>query len=182
MILTLAGCTTPRTAPPGTLEKGGSSDILRPGDAVYIGFSGVIEPPPRVEDRIREDGYITMPFVGSVKAADLTRVQLQEKVHDLYVPKYYRRLTVTVNPDTRFFYVSGQVKREGSVPYVGGRTVMKAIAAAGGFTDFANRKNVQVSRADGKVEKVDCDRAQRKPELDIPIYPNDQVFVTRRYF
>ena len=178
----LAGCGTPRAAHPADPQKGGSTDLLRPGDAVYISFSGVIEPPPRVEDRIRENGCITLPFVGEVQAAGLTRSLLQERVHALYVPKLYKRLTVSVNPDIRYFYVSGQVKREGSIPYVGGMTVLKAIAAAGGFTDFAKKGKVQITRADGKVETVDCDRAQRDSGMDLTVFPDDQIYVPRRLF
>lgn len=164
-------------------EVVGSTDLLRPNDAVIINFSGVLEPPPRVEDRINEDGFITLPLVGQVKAASLTRTVLQQAIHKLYVPKYYLRLNVSVNPDVRYFYVGGQVNRPLNYPYVGGMTVLKAIAAAGDFTDFAKKSRVQVTRAaGGKPIIVNCEKAQRNRELDLPVYPDDRIFVPRRYF
>lgn len=179
LTLVLAGCGTPG-GHTKTTEKAGSPDILRPGDAVYISFSGVIDPPQRVEDRIREDGCITIPFYPAVEAAGLTRLQLQQKVLDLYVPKYYKRLTVTVNPAERWIYVSGQVRKEGGIPYAGELTVLKAIAAAGGFTDFARKNRVRLTRANGQIINVDCDRALQEPTLDLPLFPGDQVYVPRR--
>ncbi|MBI4662483.1 MAG: SLBB domain-containing protein [Verrucomicrobia bacterium] len=188
----LAGCGTMGTMPPvdpavsgkaTPTEVVGSTDLLRPNDAVIINFSGVLEPPPRVEDRINEDGFITLPLVGQVKAASLTRTVLQQAIHKLYVPKYYLRLNVSVNPDVRYFYVGGQVNRPLNYPYVGGMTVLKAIAAAGDFTDFAKKSRVQVTRAaGGKPIIVNCEKAQRNRELDLPVYPDDRIFVPRRYF
>ena len=192
LTLILPGCNTPsstssnRTSPgeePLPTESPGSTDLLRPGDIVIVNFSGVAEPPPRIEDRIREDGCITLPLVGSVKTAGHTRAQLQIIIHDLYVEKYYKRLTVSVNPDVRYFYVRGEVKRPLNYPYVGGLTVLKAIAAAGDFTDFAKKTKVELTRAAGaKPIIINCIKAQKDSKLDLAIFPDDRIFVPRRLF
>ena len=175
---------TPTTAEPSAQEAAGSTDLLRPGDAVIVNFSGVVEPPPRVEDRINEDGFVTLPLIGPIKAAGHTRSQLQEIIRAKYVPQYYLRLNVSVNLDARYFYVSGEVTREGNYVHVGGMTVLKAIAAAGGFTDYASKTDVQVTRANGKVETINCNRVQKNPRTfpDPSIYPDDRIFVPRRLF
>jgi protein involved in polysaccharide export with SLBB domain len=60
-------------------------------------------------------------------------------------------------------------------------TVLKAIQTAGGFTEFAKRTKVQVTRANGHKEKpVNYDKAVKNPKLDLPIYPGDQIFVDKR--
>ncbi|MBI2946397.1 MAG: polysaccharide export protein [Verrucomicrobia bacterium] len=182
LLLPLMGCGTPGTRPGRPNEKVGSPDLLRIGDAIYISFSGVIDPPPKVEDRIREDGCITLPFVGDVKADGLTRFELQQKISGLYVPKYYKRLTVNVNPADRFIYVSGEVRREGSISYTREMTVRKAIAAAGGFGDFADKSSVKLTRTNGQIMTVDCNRALKDPELDLTVFPDDQIHVPRRIF
>jgi protein involved in polysaccharide export with SLBB domain len=62
-------------------------------------------------------------------------------------------------------------------------TVLKAIQAAGDFTDFGKKSKVEVIRANGHKEKpVDCYKAIKNPKLDLPIFPGDQVIVPRRHF
>ncbi|MCX8108287.1 MAG: SLBB domain-containing protein, partial [Verrucomicrobiae bacterium] len=65
--------------------------------------------------------------------------------------------------------------------YTGEMTVLKAISTAGGFTEFAKRNRVEVTRASGgKPVVVDCVKALKNPRLDIPIYPGDRIFVHKR--
>ena len=82
----------------------------------------------------------------------------------------------------RFFYVDGQVKQPSRQEYRSDITVLGAIAAAGGFTDFANPKKVQVIRANNQKVTVNCEKAKENPVLDLPIYPNDRVNVPRRFW
>ena len=161
-----------------------STDLLRPGDLLVITFSGVSSPLPAHQDRVRDDGKITLPDIGDIQAAGKMRAQLQQDIHDAYVPKLYKQLTVNVNPDVRYFFVGGEVKREGNYPYMGNQlTVLKAINAAGGFDVFAQKKKVQLTRSDGtKPIIIDCVKAQKNTKLDLLIYPDDRIFVPRRNF
>lgn len=201
LLFAAAGCVTTSAPPPGVHNPtgaptaldsdpgsngngnsatSGSSDLLRPGDVVIVGFSGVSDPPPRVDDRIREDGKMVLPFIGPIEAAGLTRSELQRRIHDAYVGKYYTQLTVSVNPDVRYIYVDGEVQRPGNIPYQGQMSVSKAIAAAGGFTDFGNRRKVQLIRQGDKPINVNWHKAQRDPRLDLAVYPEDRIHVPRR--
>jgi polysaccharide export outer membrane protein len=159
-----------------------SNDTLRVGELISIEFSGVSDPPVRHEERIKVDGQITLPSIGSVQAAGISRGQLEEDIHNRYVPNYYRQLTVVVRNEGRFFYVGGQVKNPNQFPYLKEMTILKAIATAGDFTDFAKKSKVQVTRADGRKVQVNCIKAQHDPNLDVPIFPDDNIFVPRRYF
>lgn len=166
-----AGTTKP--APP-------SPDLLRSGDKLTIAYAdipGAMEPH---EETIREDGTITLPLIGTVTAAGKTAGALQQEIHTLYVPKYYRRLTVTVKTESRFYSVQGDVKNPSLQPYIGEMTVLKAIASAGDFTDFANKTKVKLRRTNGQEFIVDCERAMRDSSLDLPVYAGDQIFVPRR--
>jgi protein involved in polysaccharide export with SLBB domain len=158
------------------------TDALRVGELLVIEYSGVSDPPPHHEERIKLNGKITLPSLGEVDAAGITRGELEQKIHDLYVPNYYRQLTVIVRNEGRFFYVGGQVKNPSQYPYLKEMTVLKAIATAGDFTDFAKKTKVLVTRADGRKIIVNCIKAQRDPRLDISIYPDDTIYVPRRYF
>jgi protein involved in polysaccharide export with SLBB domain len=161
-----------------------NEDILRVGNKIKIEFSGLplndqIAPH---EEQIKDDGSVTVPYLtNSIPAAGKTTRQLEKEIHDLYVPQYYTRITVTVISLDRYYSVGGQVSRPGLVLYSGDITVIKAIHSAGDFTDFARRTKVQLTRADKKTQvTIDCEKAQTHPELDLPIYPGDTLFVPRR--
>jgi polysaccharide export outer membrane protein len=150
------------------------------GDTVAVTLTGLPETiEPHVEP-IKEDGTITMPNIGHVQAAGKTAGELQNEIYNLYVPKLYRHLTVTVNTGDRVYYVTGEVKQPGRQLYAGQMTVTKAITTAGDFTDFANHKKVWLIRANGQRIKVNCNEALRNPPKDPPVYPNDQIQVPRK--
>lgn len=160
-------------------------DRFAVGDLVLVNFSGVdasVAPAPH-EERIKDDGNITLPLIGAVKAKDKTSGDLQREILNLYVPKYYNsNLTVTVKGQERVFFVRGQVRSPGRVVYTGEITVTKAISSVGDFTDFANKKNVQLTRADGRIFTVNCVKALQNPALDLQVFPGDQIVVKQKWW
>lgn len=171
---------TPTVGPTGTNLL--SPSRLRVGEMLVITFADVPNPIPPYEGRIREDGKITLTMNQEFVAAGKTVAELEREIRDRYVPKYFQNLTVTVRAPERFFYVDGQVRLPSRQQYLGEITLLGAIAAAGGFTDFAQPKKVRIIRADGKIEEVDCKRAQRDSRFDVPIYPGDRIIVPRRFW
>ena len=174
---------TPARKPLPLPSNGASAAVFRAGDTVKVIFSGPT-PIEGHEEPIKEDGTITLPLIGSVVAAGKTTGELQNEIHDAYVPKYYVRLTVTVSSGDRVYYVGGEVNSHGSRQlYVDGTTVTKAIISAGGLTDFANHSKVWLTRAsNGQRIRVDYDEAIKNQAKDPPVYPNDQITVDKRIF
>ena len=84
-----------------------------------------------------------------------------------------------VRAEDRFYYVGGEVKGGGQRPYTGRITATQAIEAAGGFTDFSNKKKVQIIRADGRIQWLNAKAALKDPKLDLWIYPGDKIHVRR---
>ncbi|MBI5774352.1 MAG: SLBB domain-containing protein [Verrucomicrobia bacterium] len=156
----------------------GSFDILRAGERLLVILTDIPMGPLNYDQNISEDGYITLHLDKRFLAAGKTRSQLQKEITDAYKPNFYVRITVTVKQEERFFYVSGQVRAPNRYMYSGEMTVLKAIATSGGFGQFPRRTQVQVTRAkDGRVEIVDCKKAEKSTKLDLPIYPGDKVYV-----
>jgi polysaccharide export outer membrane protein len=190
LTLGLGGCATPdnsavMTQPnPDSLSESAMAR-LHIGDTVTIVFSGL---PPDAnmephEEPIKDDGTITLPDVGRVKAAGKTPGELQDAIHDLYVPHYYTHLTITVKTTgDRVYYVRGEVKTPGRQIYVGQITVTKAITSAGDFTDFANRKKIWLIRVNGQRFRLNCIRILDGRDPDPPVYPGDQIEVARSIF
>jgi polysaccharide export outer membrane protein len=191
--LMFAGCSSPSDealfsdmpSPPavtGLPGAGGSAaDVARfhVGDAIIVSLSGLPEPYEPHKEPIKEDGTITMPDIGKIQAAGKTAGELQNEIHDFYVPRFYTHLTVTVDIGDRVYYVSGEVKTPGRQLYLGETSVAKAIASAGDFTDFANKRKVWLIRA-GQRTKVNVTRVLAGKDADPPVYPGDQITVPRR--
>jgi len=158
-------------------------DPLRVGDGVRVDFSGSPLPIPSVITEIKGDGTIHLDFIGDVFADGKTPGELEKAIQKDYVPAYYTHLSVTVTPVVRFFYVDGEVSGGGAggrIAYTGQITVTRAIASAGGFNPFANRRNVRIYRVDGTYKVVNCIKALDDPKLDLPVYPGDKIVVKRR--
>lgn len=156
------------------------SDKLRKEDLVDIKFSNNPTPPQDVAERIKEDGMINLPLIGAVQAEGKTAGQLQKEIQERYVPQYFRRLTVTIRTENRVFYVDGEVVRPDRYAYSGEITLLQAIASAGGFTDFASRRRVELVRSTGEKMVIDGVKAKDNVNLDVPILPGDRINVPRR--
>lgn len=156
---------------------------LRIGDKVKVEFSAIPDRMEPMDRDIKEDGSISLPFINSIAAEGKTPSQLEKDITDALVPKWFLHVTVNVTPTARFFYVMGMVNNTGStgrIPYAGPITVLGAIAAAGDFNPFADKKHVQITRVSGKIEIVNCVKALRHPELDVQVYPGDKITVPHR--
>ncbi len=177
-----AAATAGETNVPG-LGTQGKFSILRVGDPLTISFADV--PPLSMREqqvRIPDSGVITLPFNVRVQAAGKSTSQLEKDIRDAYVPSLFVQLTAIVRTEERTFIVDGEVRQPGQKPYLGEVTVLRAIGTAGGFNDFANRKKIQLRRQDGQKFIINYNKAIEKPELDLPVYPNDHIIVPRSPF
>jgi protein involved in polysaccharide export with SLBB domain len=164
------------------LRQQGERDPFRVGDMLRVEFLGTPQKIEPADEQIKEDGTISLFWIGAVPAAGKTARELEAAIQEKYVPKYFVRLKVQVNAANRYYYVGGEVKSPNRQLYLGGGvTVLKAIQSAGDFTDFADKKNVRIIRADGRIDMVNCVKARSHPELDLPVYPGDTIHVDRRF-
>jgi len=157
-------------------------EVLRVGDSLTVTFIDTPTTFPPFQEKIKEDGTIKLALNQYFTADGKTRGDLEKEIRARYVPDYFKYLTVTVTPDvnTRQYYVDGEVKTPSRQTYISRITVLKAIASVGGFTDFANKKKVKLTRVDGRTQIVNCVKALDKPSLDPEIYTGDKIHVPRR--
>lgn len=182
----LAGCASPSGPSAGSGSPDATRDYItdtryRPGDKVLIDFADNPGIPTLWQQVVREDGTITLPFNQNLLAQGLRKAELEQGIHDLYVPKILKRLTVNVRAEQRTYFVSGEVKTPGQREHTGAITALKAIAACGDFTDFADKNEIEIIRANGEKIKLDGKAAQRDPTKDVPVHPGDTVHVHRRW-
>ncbi len=80
------------------------------------------------------------------------------------------------------FYVWGEVGRPGQFALRVATTLQKAVSLAGGFTQWANQKEIRVTRGSGKERKIfrlNLRRISRGEEPDFKIEPDDIIEVPR---
>ncbi len=189
----LVGCQSDpdisRSAPPsdGRLAAAGAPvetppklDVLRIGDTVSVSFSDLANPMSAIPADIKEDGTITLAYNEKFVAQGKSLGELQLDIRERYVPKYFKYMTPVVRIADRFYFVGGEVRQPNRQIFTGSMTVLGAISSVGGFTEFARKTKVQVTRANGEKFTVNCLKALQDPALDKPIYPGDKINVPKR--
>ena len=145
-----AGGTTPD---PSTAEPAASA---KAHDATYIiGNDDVLSVNVWKEQEVsrittvRSDGKISLPLAGELQAAGRTPEQLEGEIASK-LKNFISEPEVTVivqEINSEKFNILGRVVKPGSYPLSGAATVLDAIAAAGGFQDFAKQKSIYVLRS-----------------------------------
>jgi len=161
-------------------NSGFSIDRIAVGDVIRVMYEASVPITP-TEIQVPETGLVTIHMGEQVQVAGKMAADVSKDIRDLFTVKkqMYKRLSVNVQVLGRTVSVGGEVRATGSFPFEGGMTVLKAVNRAGGFTEYANRREVRVTRINGQQITVDCKAAMKKPELDLPLYPGDRIEVVR---
>lgn len=130
--------------------------------------------------QVNTDGNIEMPVIGAVKAAGLTRDQLQASLVQK-LTEYVKNPTVLIRFLQFNINVLGEVKNPGTQKFIVDKvTIIDAISAAGDLTDFGKREDITVIREEsGKKISYRVDLSN-KNLFQSPVYilqPNDIVYV-----
>ena len=148
---------------------------LQGGDKIRVTVYG--------EDKLTGDyeidpgGFVSLPLAGTVRAAGLTKPQLEVELAKKFRGDYLKNPKVTVDVVSfRPFYVLGEVSKPGEYPYKSGLNLLGAIAVAGGETYRANNDYVVIQRG-GSSELKKYPKAS-----NVPIYPGDLIRLPERYF
>lgn len=177
-----AGCAT-RSAVTSNpqIPEATSTAQLRPGDSLNVAIQGVPDPSSNAL-QIDEQGLISLPYIGTVKAAGSTTAEVSQRIRETYLAKkIYMAVDVSVSVTERYIYVGGEVQRPGRIVWTPDLTVAKAIQSAGGFTLYAKETAVSLVR-EKQAYSIDVKLAQRDPRQDPRLVPGDSLQVSRSPF
>lgn len=165
--------------PVASAETGVTFYRFKSGDPVVINLRGIYPKDETVEDIIDEDGNVTIPLIGDILAAGKSTSQLETEITRMYIDGgYYRNVTVTVILPSPFYFIRGEIRLPGRYQVVSGVTLLQAIAAGGGYTEFANPKSVKLIR--GKTTTtINMREIERHPERDVRLESGDVIVVDR---
>jgi protein involved in polysaccharide export with SLBB domain len=139
---------------------------------------------------------LDIPELGLITAAGKTCKELAFQIKSNLLQTTYYRATVIIGIDLlnktmsgRRIYLAGEIRRPGPQEIPAGQiwTVSKAILSAGGFTEYANKKEVRLVRsasASGPGKTIILNIAdiweKGHTELDLPVEAEDLIFVPGR--
>ena len=153
-----------------------------------------MEPKPiMVGDR----GDVEVPYIGPFPATGKTCKQLAREIKTELEKKYYYQATVIISLDqfTKTIgkvYVLGEVRRTGLIELPGDETltVGKAVLRAGGFTNYADKRKVKLTRKSdsagpgAKTQTFVVDLAavfeKGRADKDVELQPGDVIYVPGR--
>ena len=130
-------------APPAV----GNDYLLAPGDLIFVRVFNQDAVSGRT--RVRPDGKVTVPFVNDVPAAGHTTQDLAKTLGDR-LTEFIKGPVVTVfleEAAAAQLSVLGEVARPGIYTLERNQGVLRALAAAGGLTEFAHKDRIFVVRA-----------------------------------
>jgi len=170
---------------PGNPVLHGSSDdyLIGSGDTLQIAIWK--EPEASVPSVVvRPDGRITIPLIKEVEVAGLTPRQAEATI-TAGMGKFINDPNVTVVVaaiNSKKVYMIGAVKKEGTLPYTYGMTVMQALSEAGGLTDYAKRKKIYILRSEkGREYRLDFNYEEvikgERMDQNAVLLPGDTVVI-----
>jgi len=178
----LTGSTAESSPTVDKMEKG-EENRVRTGDEISIRITGTGTTLDNVyAESIADTGDISLPYIDQIKALGKTPQELSADVKKAYIDGgFFRVINITCSLKDRYFYIRGEVRNSGRYLWSSDMSILKAITTAGGFTDFANPRDVRIDRR-GQLIKVNCSLAYSDPKYDIPLLPSDSVTIPRSIF
>lgn len=188
-------CSSNAPLPAALLESSGSAlaDEYRIGvdDQIQVTVWG--NDALSVNMPVRPDGKISMPLIGDVEAGGLTSEEMAGQIQTR-LAEFIRNPNVTVQITQLRSHeylsrvrITGAVQAPISIPYRQGMTLLDAVLAAGGVTEFAAPARTLLQRstdAGTQVYKVNLDRILNKGDvgLNVELFPGDTITVPQRAF
>lgn len=144
---------------------------------------------------VMDSGDLEIPYIGHYPAVGKTCKELAQALKVELEKAYYYRATVIISVDLMTksrgkVYLVGPVRMPGpeDIPSDEVLTLSKAILRAGGFTDFADKHHVKITRqgGTGEIDKetlvVDVGEIfdKGKTENDVALKPGDLIYIPER--
>ena len=159
---------------------------LRSGDQLSIRLAGVpSDEISQVSGAYTVDGAgnINLPYLGKIHAAGLRQADVQNNIESAYKSKgIYASPIITVSVQfDRFVDLEGDVRSPQRVRYTPDLTLLGAISAVGGFTEYADQTKVSILR-NGSRTFINVKKVRQNMEKDPALEPGDKISIPRSFW
>ena len=176
---------TPLPAPPVEDQTASAREDYRIGPADVLGIRVWRNPELSIDVPVRPDGRISVPLLGDLEAAGVTTAELRDVIAE-QLAEYITAPDVTVIVvaiNSKQIYLVGEVLRPAALGLAIEMRVLDAIAAVGGFSPFANKRNIRILRRQPDGSAVEYRFNYNSflrgydPESNIQLQPGDTIVV-----
>lgn len=168
-------------------------------DSYKIGVDDIVQvsvwrnPELGITVPVRPDGMISVPLVGDVAAGGHTPAEVAKDIQTKLASFVRDPQVAVILTDLRSHEylsrvrVTGAVRQPISIPYRPGMTVLDAVLAAGGVTEFAAGDRSELYRKSGEGTEtyaVRLDKILNRGDLstNFPVSPGDVITIPERTF
>lgn len=184
MLVMLAGCFSVDRAE--TVADDSTALIglysLKPLDPLMITLLGIPKETV-IETTVDEYGQITLPYISDpIEVVGLSTSALEREIQRIYTEgEIYRNITVNIQTTAKTYFMEGEIARPMEYNLNRRITLLQAIAAASGYTEYADKKDITIIRR-GEIIKVNAKEIEKHPEMDIQIEAGDRIKVDRTFY
>jgi len=195
----MAGCAggSGQELPPATFASAveGPSEAYRIGPADTISIHVWRNPELSAEDiQVRPDGRITIPLVSDLPAVGKTATQLQNDIRNVLAQYIEQPIVSVIVNESRGTYnqrvrIVGSTEEPASLPYSANMTVLDAMIAVGGLSEFAAGNRAKLIRLDRMTGKQIEYRLRLKDLLkkgdsraNVTLMPGDVIIIPESTF
>jgi polysaccharide biosynthesis/export protein len=133
--------------------------------------------------QVEEDGTVALTGLGHVKVAGLTRPEAQKKIEDLYHKTLLKNPIISLKIINLQVTLLGEVKAQGNYVLTKDRTTLvQLIGEAGGLTDKADEKNIEIirgTRENPKITEINLDNIGSINDPKALLQSGDIVYVAQ---
>lgn len=166
----------PPTAP---LARESGNAVFRTGDSFELRMTGMPTEDAQMYSlifTIGGDGMVNIPLGGQIRAAGLSQSQLEKAIEQrLISEKIFTNPTaiIAVPNQARFVTVGGNVRAPNRQPWSPDLTLLVAIAAGGGGSEWAGDK-IDLIR-NGQITTYSLKKLNKNPSDDPRLLPGDRL-------
>lgn len=156
---------------------------LGPNDVIKLSIFAGGRMQTEVELTISSKGFIACPFLGDIKAENLTISELTDKIRQPLATDYFIEPQIIISVKEAKssqwnVYVLGMVKKPGAYEFKEGMTALDACVVAQGFNVAAAPNRATITRrenGDSVVIKINLNDVREGKTKDILLRPGDRV-------
>lgn len=173
----------------GNIQELGDSEsenyVIRIGDKINLVVWGYPEFNAQVQ--VKENGFISLPLIGELLTAGLTKHQLIENLREKL--SVYITGEIKLNLDITSIMIQrvtvlGAVNRQDNYPITSEVSLTEVLSSAGGVTVDADLRRIKILRNGFRSQPIEVDLIQNIEKGDISsipiVKPGDMVYVPKK--
>jgi polysaccharide biosynthesis/export protein len=133
--------------------------------------------------RVSENGMISLPLLGEVKAEGINRAELEKKIAVMLEKNFLKNAQVTIfikEFQSKKISIMGAVKDPGTHDLIGRQSLLQVISMAGGLSEQASDtviifRQFRTLPSQSLVIKLDDLLFKAIPKYNIPVFPGDII-------